>query len=84
MKKISTVAIERIGIFKQNQLTIGLDLGDRISYSCFLNEAGEVIWEGKLPTTAKGIEEVFGCPSPKLWPTAESITCNRGPKPDLL
>jgi len=60
MKKISTVAIERIGIFKQNQLTIGLDLGDRISYSCFLNEAGEVIWEGKLPTTAKGIEEVFG------------------------
>jgi len=60
MKKISTVAIERIGIFKQNQLTIGLDLGDRISYSCFLNEAGEVIWEDKLPTTAKGIEEVFG------------------------
>ena len=24
------------------------------------------------------------CPSPKLWPTAESITCNRGPKPNLL
>jgi hypothetical protein len=43
MKKISTVAMERIQIFKQNQLTIGLDLGDRTSYSCFLNEAGEVI-----------------------------------------
>ena len=44
MKKISTVAIERIQIFKENQLTIGLDLGDRTSHYCILNEAGEVIW----------------------------------------
>jgi hypothetical protein len=28
MKKISTLAIEGIQIFKQNQLTIGLDLGE--------------------------------------------------------
>src|SRR5580658_1094459 len=60
MKKISTVAMERIDIFKQNQLTIGLDLGDRISYYCVIEEAGEVILESKLPTTPKGIEEVFG------------------------
>jgi transposase len=59
MKKISTVAIERIQIFKQQQLTIGLDLGDRTSHYCILNEAGEVILESKLPTTPKGIEEVF-------------------------
>ena len=59
MKKISTVAIERIQIFKQNQLTIGLDLGDRTSHYCILNEAGEVILEHELPTTPKGIEEVF-------------------------
>ena len=59
MKKISTVAIERIQIFKENQLTIGLDLGDRTSHYCILNEAGEVILESKLPTTPKGIEEVF-------------------------
>jgi transposase len=59
MKKISTVAIERIQIFKENQLTIGLDLGDRTSHYCVLNEAGEVIWESKLATTPKGIEEVF-------------------------
>src|SRR6202161_2712649 len=59
MKKISTVAIEGIQIFKENQLTIGVDLGDRISHYCILNEAGEVIWESKLPTTPKGIEEVF-------------------------
>ena len=59
MKKISTVAMEEIQIFKENQLTIGLDLGDRTSHYCVLNEAGEVIWEDKLPTTPKGIEEVF-------------------------
>jgi transposase len=60
MKKISTVVMEGIQIFKDNQLTIGMDLGDRISHYCILNEAGEVIWESKLPTTPKGIEEVFG------------------------
>jgi hypothetical protein len=60
VKKISTVAIEGIQIFKENQLTVGLDLGDRTSHYCILNEAGEVIWEDKLPTTPTGIEEVFG------------------------
>src|ERR1700691_185854 len=60
MKKISTVAIERIDIFKEQQLTIGLDLGDRTSHYCILNEAGEVILEQKLPTMPQGIEEVFG------------------------
>lgn len=59
MKKISTVAMEGIQIFKENQLTIGLDLGDRTSHYCILNEAGEAIWEGQLPTTPKGIEELF-------------------------
>jgi len=59
MKKISTVEIERIGIFKPNQLTTGLDLGDRTSYYCILDEAGEVIFEHELLTTPKGIEEVF-------------------------
>jgi len=59
MKKSSTAAIDRIQIFKGNQLTIGLDLGDRTSHYCILNEAGEVILESKLPTTPKGIEEVF-------------------------
>ena len=59
MKKISTVEIDRVQIFKENRLTIGLDLGDRSSHYCILNEAGEVILERKLPTTPKGIEEVF-------------------------
>jgi transposase len=60
MKKITTVAMEGIQIFKENQLTIGLDLGDRISHYCIIDEAGELILESKLPTTPKGIEEVFG------------------------
>jgi transposase len=59
MKKISTVAIEKIQIFKGKQLTIGLDLGDRTSHYCVLNEAGQVIVESNLPTTPKGMEEVF-------------------------
>jgi len=59
MKKISTVAIERMQIFKEHQLTIGLDMGDRTSHYCILNEAGEVIWESNLATTPKGIDEVF-------------------------
>src|SRR5271169_6353535 len=60
MKKISTVAIEGMQIFKENQLTIGLDLGDRTSYCCILDEAGQVILEQELPTTPKGFEQVFG------------------------
>jgi len=59
MGKISTMALDRIEIFKDQKLTIGLDLGDRFSHYCILNEAGEVILESKLPTTPKGIEEVF-------------------------
>ena len=43
MKKDSTVTAGRKQIFKQPKLTIGLDLGDRISYYCILDEAGNVI-----------------------------------------
>src|SRR5438445_13795041 len=60
MKKISTDAMNRIENFKGHQLTIGLDLGDRFSHYCILNASGEVIGEHKLPTTPKGIAEVFG------------------------
>jgi transposase len=60
IKKISTLAIEGLEIFKPNQLTIGLDLGDRTSCYCILNEAGEIILEQELPTTPKGFEPVFG------------------------
>ena len=60
MKNSSTLAIEGIEIFKPDQLTIGLDLGDRTSRYCVLNEAGEIILEQELATTPKGFEQVFG------------------------
>ena len=39
---------------------MGLDLGDRWSWYCVLNEAGEVLLERKLATTPKAMKEVFG------------------------
>src|SRR6266851_7316165 len=60
MKKNSTVAKNRNEIFKQPKLTIGLDLGDRSSYYCILDGAGNVILEHNLPTTSNGIRQAFG------------------------
>src|SRR6202165_74685 len=60
MKKNSTVAIRRKQIFKHKQLTIGMDLGDRFTYYCVLDEAGEVMVEQKLPTTPQAMKQVFG------------------------
>ena len=60
MKKISTVATRQIRNFSQPKLTIGLDLGDRSSWYCLLDEVGEVLQEQKLGTTPKAMREVFG------------------------
>src|ERR1700731_4342122 len=59
MKKNSTVAVGRKQIFEQAKLTIGLDLGDRTSHYCILDEAGNVILEGNLLTTSNGIRQAF-------------------------
>src|SRR6202162_1102295 len=60
MKKNSTAAVGRKQIFKQAKLTIGLDWEDRTSYYCMLDEAGNVILERSLPTTANGMRQAFG------------------------
>ena len=59
MQKIST--IEKIGenVF-QGQPTIGLDLGDRSSSYCVLDEAGKILLEQKLPTTPEAMKKTFG------------------------
>ena len=44
----------------QQRLTIGLDLGDRTSRYCILNEAGEVVSENQLPTTKGALSSLFG------------------------
>ncbi len=56
MKKTSTVRVNGKMIFKGHQLTIGLDLGDRWSCYCVLDEAGEVLLEQKLATTPEAGE----------------------------
>jgi transposase len=59
MQKISTMRATRKRIFNGRQLTIGLDLGDRFSFYCVLDEAGEVILEQKLPTTPEAMSRAF-------------------------
>jgi transposase len=59
MKKISTVQAFGNKIFKQQKLTIGLDLGDRWSFFCVLDEAGKVILERKLATTPEAMKQRF-------------------------
>ena len=41
------------------QLTIGLDLGDKHSHLCVLNSAGEVEEEGRVATTAVALQRRF-------------------------
>ena len=60
MKKVSTTARKQSRNFSQSKLTIGLDLGDRSSWYCLLDEEGEVLREQKLGTTPKAMREVFG------------------------
>jgi transposase len=60
MKKISTTAATQTKNFQDQKLTIGLDLGDRTSWYCVLDEAGEVLLEQRLSTTPKAMKEVFG------------------------
>jgi transposase len=37
-----------------------VDVGDQISHYCILDETGNVILEQRVPTTPKGIQQVFG------------------------
>ena len=60
MKKISTVQVFGNEIFREQKLTIGLDLGDRWSFYCVLDEAGKIILEQNVPTTREAMKQVFG------------------------
>jgi hypothetical protein len=59
MQKISTMRTSRKNIFN-GKLTIGLDLGDRTSAYCVMNEAEEIVLEHKLATTREAMKQVFG------------------------
>jgi transposase len=60
MKKVSTVAAQASKKISAQRLTIGLDLGDRNSWYCVVDEAGQIRVEQRVRTSAKGLREVFG------------------------
>jgi len=60
MKKVSTAGKQQSKNISQQRLTIGLDLGDRNSWYCVMDETGQIQLEQRVGTTAKGLREVFG------------------------
>ena len=60
MKKGSTVAAKPSRKISEQKLTIGLDLGDRSSWYCVLDESSSIVLEQKVSTTPKALKEVSG------------------------
>jgi hypothetical protein len=82
MKNNSTVAMPRKRNVSAKKLTIGMDLGDRFSYYCVLDEAGEVLIEQKLPTTKTAMQQAFGripCSRVALETGAQELREERAP-----
>src|SRR5712671_5061655 len=59
MKKNSTVQACKSETVEEQKLTIGLDLGDRWSCYCVLDEAGEIILEQKVAMTPETMKQTF-------------------------
>ncbi len=53
MKKVSTAVAKQSRNIWAQKLTIGLDLGDRNSWYCVLDEAGQIRLEQRVRTNAK-------------------------------
>jgi hypothetical protein len=51
MKKLSKPGPQKEVGKDRATITVGLDLGDRFSHYCVLNEEGDVIEEGRTPST---------------------------------
>lgn len=62
MKKNSTCrrSPRRGSKARRREMTIGMDLGDKTSRYCVLDEQGEVVEEQSVATTKKGMLRVFG------------------------
>lgn len=45
---------------RQESLTIGMDLGDKMSRYCALDDNGEIVQEGSVATTKKALAQTFG------------------------
>lgn len=57
MKDISKSSPSRKAV--KPEQSVGLDLGDRFTHYCLLNEEGEVIEEGRIPTTESALVKHF-------------------------
>ena len=44
----------------ETQMTIGIDLGDRYSHFCVLDDGAEVLEDGRLRTTPRAFQQRFG------------------------
>ena len=55
MKKVSTAATKQSRNVSEQKLTIGLDLGDRFSCYCVLDETGRIVMEQKVSSTPKAL-----------------------------
>ena len=76
MRKPSTTALRRRGKLQGEQLTIGLDLGDRSSFYCVLNGTGEVVLEAKVATHPEAMRKTFE----KMPPSRIALeTCTHSP-----
>jgi transposase len=60
LASVATNTVGKSGRAMLEEITIGLDLGDRWSFYCVLDEAGQVILEQKLPTTPEAMKQTFG------------------------
>jgi len=67
MRKANTKAVRGKGKLQDLQLTIGLDLGDRSSFYCVLNGAGEVILEERVATSPEAMKKTFGTHTKCWW-----------------
>src|SRR3954453_37274 len=60
MKKVSTVVAKPSKKMSQQKLTVGLDLGDRNSWYCVLDESGQIQLEQRVRTNETALRELFG------------------------
>src|SRR5947208_12478010 len=60
MKEVSNADRKQSRKLSQHKLTIGLDLGDRSSCYCVLDETGSIVLEQRVATTPKALPAAFG------------------------
>ena len=59
MKKVSTALAKPSSNISQQRLTIELDLGDRNSWYCVVDEAGQIQRKQRVRTSATALQQVF-------------------------